>query len=102
MCGGYRFEYLMDTIDIGNDVFIGAHSVIRYGVKIGDNSVIAAGSVVTKDVPENSVVGGNPAKIIGTTDQLVERKIDRETLYPQYKNGDKVAYYDELWKIKGV
>ena len=34
------------------------------GVNIGDNSVIAAGSVVTKDVPENSVYGGNPAKLI--------------------------------------
>lgn len=51
-------------ITIGNNVWIGGSSVILPGVKIGDNSVIAGGSVVTKDVPSNVVVGGNPAKII--------------------------------------
>ena len=49
---------------IGNDVWIGAQTIILRGVKIGDGAVIAAGSVVTKDVPPYAVVGGNPAKII--------------------------------------
>lgn len=49
---------------IGNDVFIAANSIILAGVTIGDGAVIAAGSVVTKDVPPYAVVGGNPAKII--------------------------------------
>ncbi|MDE5721421.1 MAG: sugar O-acetyltransferase [Clostridia bacterium] len=51
-------------VKIGNRVWIGAHATILSGVTIGDNSVIAAGAVVTKDVPENSVVAGVPAKII--------------------------------------
>ena len=51
-------------IHIGQNVWIGARAIILPGVTIGDNSVIAAGSVVTKDVPENSVYGGNPAKLI--------------------------------------
>lgn len=52
------------SIIIGNDVWIGAHSVILSGVKIGDGAVIAANSVVTKDVPSYGIVGGNPAKFI--------------------------------------
>lgn len=51
-------------ITIGNDVWIGGSCVILPGVKIGDNSVVAAGSVVTKDVPANVIVAGNPAKIL--------------------------------------
>lgn len=51
-------------ITIGNNVWIGGSAVINPGVTIGDNAVIASGSVVTKDVPDNVVVGGNPAKVI--------------------------------------
>ena len=51
-------------IIIGNDVWIGFNSIIMKGVSIGDGAIIAAGSVVTKDVPAFSIVGGNPAKII--------------------------------------
>lgn len=53
----------MDII-IGNDVWIGANSVLLSGVKINDGAVVAAGSIVTKEVPANAVVGGNPAKVI--------------------------------------
>lgn len=51
-------------IEIMDNVFIGANSTILYGVRIGPNAIVAAGSVVTKDVPENSIVGGGgPGKI---------------------------------------
>ncbi|KRF54185.1 acetyltransferase [Bacillus sp. Soil531] len=56
-------EYAKPII-VGDNVWIGGSSVTNPGVSIGDNVVIASGSVVTKDVPNNVVVGGNPAKII--------------------------------------
>lgn len=51
-----------DKIDIGRDVWVGASSVIISGIRIGEGAVIAAGSVVTKDVAPYTVVGGNPAR----------------------------------------
>ncbi|TRX55704.1 sugar O-acetyltransferase [Thalassomonas sp. M1454] len=53
-------------ITIGNDVWIGGNAIILPGVTIGNRSIIGAGSVVTKDVPDDVTVGGNPAKIISS------------------------------------
>ena len=50
-------------IKVGNDVWIGARAIILPGVTIGDHSIIGAGAVVTKDVPDNVLVAGNPATI---------------------------------------
>ncbi len=55
-------------IHIGNNVWIGAGAIITQGVTVGDNAVIAAGAVVVKDVEENTVVGGVPAKFIKRVD----------------------------------
>lgn len=54
---------------IGKNVFIGARSIVMKGVTIGDGAVVGAGSVVTKDVPANAIVAGNPAKIVKMIDQ---------------------------------
>lgn len=51
-------------VHIGNNVWIGANSIILPGVRIGDNSVIGAGSVVTKDIPANVVAVGNPCRVL--------------------------------------
>ncbi|WP_428329099.1 CatB-related O-acetyltransferase [Mucilaginibacter sp.] len=51
-------------VEIGADVWIGGRAVILGGIKIGNGAVIAAGAVVTKDVPDHAIVGGVPAKII--------------------------------------
>ena len=51
-------------VTIGNDVWIGVNCTILPGVTIGNNVVVAAGAVVTKDVPDNCIVGGVPAKVI--------------------------------------
>lgn len=53
-----------EPITIGNNVWIGGGATILPGVTVGDNAVIGAGSVVTRDVPGNTVVAGNPAKVI--------------------------------------
>ncbi len=53
-----------DVVYIGDDVFLGARSIVLKGVTIGDGSVIGAGSVVTKDVPPMVVAAGNPCRII--------------------------------------
>lgn len=60
--------------EIGDDVLIGANSVILEGVKIGANSVIAAGSVVVEDVPSGVVVAGTPARIIKEVDDKTKDK----------------------------
>ena len=52
------------NLHIGKNVWIGSRSVILPGVTIGDGAIVAAGAVVTKDVPANTVVGGVPAKVI--------------------------------------
>lgn len=57
-------EELAKPIEVGNDVWIGGNVSVMPGVKIGDNSVIGAGSVVTKDIPANVVAVGNPCKPI--------------------------------------
>ena len=53
-----------ERVIIGSDVWIGSHALIKGGITIGDGAVIAAGAVVTKDVPPYAIVGGVPAKII--------------------------------------
>ncbi|MBO9130550.1 maltose acetyltransferase domain-containing protein [Bacillus sp. 165] len=52
------------AVTIGDNVWIGGRAIINPGVTIGNNAVVASGAVVTKDVPDNVVVGGNPARII--------------------------------------
>lgn len=68
-------------IEVLDNVMLGADCIIMPGVKIGPNAVVAAGSVVTKDVPEGSVVGGNPAKVIGNLKALAEKRYDEDMRY---------------------
>lgn len=59
-----------NPIRIGHDTWIGANCVITPGVSIGEGAVVAAGSVVTRNVPANAIVGGIPAKLIKFRDKL--------------------------------
>jgi len=65
---------IAQPVKIGDDVWIGGNCTILPGVTIGNNVVIAAGAVVTKDVPDNCVVGGVPAHVIKEIDDDVDRR----------------------------
>jgi len=88
-CGFYTAGHPIDSIErnkglefarpiiVGNNVWIGANVTVVPGVTIGDNCVIGAGSVVTKDIPDNTVAVGNPCKVIKSIDKQVNRPIDQ-------------------------
>jgi maltose O-acetyltransferase len=62
------------NVTIGNDVFIGAGSIVLPGVHIGNRVIIGAGSIVTKDIPDNTVAAGNPAKAICGIDEYLAKE----------------------------
>lgn len=69
-------------IVIGNNVYIGNNAIILAGVTIGNNVIVGAGAVVTKSVPDNAIIGGNPAKIISNVQRF-------EEIYLKYNLGTK-------------
>ncbi len=78
-------------VKIGNNVFVGQNSVILPGVKIGSNVVVGAGSIVMSDIPDNSVVMGNPARIISTLDEFLQ--VNRDAM-------ETAPVYDVYWDKK--
>lgn len=72
---GKKMNYFPGEITVGDNTVICARSIILYNVHIGKNSIVAAGSVVTKDVPDYAIVGGNPARIIGDSRKLVKKRM---------------------------
>ena len=83
-------RYLYRKVIIGNNVFIGSNAIIMPGVQIEDNVIVAAGSVVTKSVPKGNIVGGNPAKIIGSFETYKKRVLET---YISEKQFDKSKSY---------
>ncbi len=79
-------------VKIGNNVFVGVNSVILPGVTIGSNVVVAAGSVVTRDVPDNNVVGGIPARRIMSFQAFSERTV---STCPNDSELDHIPEYKE-------
>lgn len=69
-------------IDIRDNSFVGHGAIVMPRVTIGPNSIVAAGAVVTTDVAPGTVVGGNPARVICTTEAMVERMEARSDAYP--------------------
>ena len=84
---GKYYNYYAAPIEVMDNVFIGSNSTILPNVKIGPNVIIAAGSVVTKSVPENSIVAGVPAQVIGKFDEYLEKREKLQELST-----------DDLWK----
>ncbi len=71
-------------VKIGNRVFIGAGAIILPGVSIGEDVVIGAGSIVSHDIPAGQVVAGNPAKIICTIDDFIQKKREEMECCPRF------------------
>jgi len=67
-------EYRLGDVTIGDEVLIGANTTILPGITIGDQAVVSAGTLVHKDVPAGTFVGGNPMKVIYTKEEMDERK----------------------------
>ena len=68
------FPEKIGCISIGNNVFIGAGTRILYDTKIGSQVIIATGSIITHDIPDNTVVAGVPARKIGTFEDYVTKR----------------------------
>ena len=79
-------------VTIGDNVFIGAESVVLPGVTIGNNVIIGANSTVTHDIPDNTVVAGSPAKVICSLDEYLAKERDRMKQAP---------CYDESYTLRG-
>ena len=67
---------ILGEIRIGDNCFIGAHSIILPGVTLGKEVIVGAGAVVTKSYPDGSIVAGNPARLIGNSKDFVKKYKD--------------------------
>ena len=86
--------------EIGNNVFIGADAKILYDVKVGDNVIIAAGALVNKDVPSNSVVRGIPAKVISSLDDYLVKRRGFIVEHPANNSKQEISREceEEMWQ----
>lgn len=87
-------------VTIGNNVFIGADSVVLPNTRIGNNVIIGANSTVTKDIPDNSVAVGNPAKVICTLDDYLNRQKEQMETAPKY--GDEYTLRGNVTEEKKI
>lgn len=93
-------------IAVGDNVYIGNNVIILPGVKIGNNVVIGAGAIVSRDIPDNSVAVGVPARVIKTADEYLE-KLKRESLHLGHLKGQEkdkalMKYYGYKGNSKGI
>lgn len=80
----------LGLIKIYDNCFIGANAIILPGVEIGPNSIVAAGAVVTKNIPPDTVYGGNPAKLLCSLDELRKKVETLPKVYSTITNQDDI------------
>lgn len=85
-------------IEIGDNVFVGSGTHILYDTKIGSNVIIGTGATIIHDIPDNSVVVGTPARVIGTFDDYIKKSLDMER-YPDKLKVVNQTVSKELAKI---
>lgn len=88
---------IIGKITIGNNVHIGMNPIIMPGVTIGNNCIIGCGAVVTKDVQDNSIVGGVPAKFIESIDEYYEKHKDKFDYTKKMKYEEKKKFLIEKY-----
>lgn len=84
-------------IDIKDNCNIGVNVIILPNITIGPNSVVGAGSVVTKDVPPNTVVAGNPARVICSLDQFEKKCVERHIDIPKDREAARKILEKRFW-----
>lgn len=84
------------SVIIGDDVFVGNGAIILPNVRIGNQVVVGAGAVIAKDIPDNSIVVGNPARIAGTYDDFVARHKKQMETRPVYNT----LWSEKTWEEK--
>lgn len=88
---------LAGEIVVGDNVFIGTRALILPGVSIGSNCIIGANSVITKDVPDNTVVAGNPGRVIKSIDDFLEKAQKRSLKIGHLYGKSKVDAYKKIF-----
>ena len=78
-------EYRVAPVHIGDNVFIGYSAIIMPGITIGNNVVIGAGSVVTRDIPSDTVVAGVPAKVICSISEYIDKRKEEQVFKSPYQ-----------------
>lgn len=86
-------------IIVGNNVFIGMNAIIMPGVTIGDNVIIGAGSIVTRDIPSDSVACGTPAKVIESLEDYYKKNKSKIDLTKNYSEEEKKQYLLEKFNL---
>lgn len=89
---------LFGKINIGNNVFIGWNTIIMPNVCIGNNCIIGCGAVVTKNIPDNSVVAGCPAKVIESIDEYYEKNKNKCDFIKNRNWKEKRKYLERKYK----
>ena len=91
---------VVGPITVGDDCFIGMNAMLMLGVTIGENCIVGAGSVVTHSFPPHTVLAGNPARAICTTEEYAEKYRDRAIDFsriPREQRQEFLLSHPELW-----